>query len=229
MNGGYDTDCTAATVGATIGLAIGAEAIPDRWRQPIGESVFIGDGIIGIRSPATLSELTDRTTALIGKLERKTWTALNWSPDIPVVNLVALPGTIWLHPLDGSDSVPFSNGELPPAIKKAGGAEWDWTPSHPGKPRYIIALARAGAKLHIDGNIVVDCPAGEPYVPATHRSSKLSRISFTPSVGTHHVRIELGNSDVNQDATVLLAYANLHLCPWTEHELPNYALLLAPA
>ena len=227
VNGGYDTDCTAATVGATIGLALGADAIPDRWCRPIGNGVFIGAGIVGINAAASLGELTDRTLALIGKLNPKSWSDLNWSPAIPAVDLVKLPGTIPLRPLDGSAQVPFANGELPSSVKAAGGAEWDWTPAHPGKAHFIVALARNGAKLFMDGQLVVNCPAGEPYVPATHRPSNLSRASFTPSAGTQRMRLELGSSDAHQDATVLLAYANLHICPWTEHELPNHAVLAA--
>ena len=227
VNGGYDTDCTAATVGATIGLALGAEAIPDRWRQPIGEGVFVGAGIVGIDAAASLGELTDRTVALIGKLKTKKWTDLDWSPLIPTVDLATLPGTILLRPLDGSASVAFANGELPAAVKIAGGAEWDWTPAHPGEAHYVVALARAGAKLFIDDALVVDCPTDEPYVPTTHRPAVPSRATFTPSARTHRVRLELGKAETNQDATVLLAYENLHICPWTEPELPNRAVLQA--
>lgn len=144
---------------------------------------------------------------------------------IPSVDLQKLPGTITLRPLDGSAPVPFANGELPSAVKKAGGAEWDWTSAHSGKKHFIVALARAGAKLSIDGQVVVDCPAGEPYVPATHRPSIKARASFTPSFGPHRVRIELGSHSAEQEATVLLAYANLHICPWTEREIPNHAML----
>jgi ADP-ribosylglycohydrolase len=229
VNGGYDTDCTAATVGATIGLAVGAAAIPARWRQPIGEGVFIGTGIVGINAAATLGELTGRTTALIGKLKLKTWADLDWSPDIPHVDLATLPGTISLRPLDGSTPVLWANGELPGSVKKAGGAEWDWLPAHPANPHFIVALARSGAKLFIDDALVVNCPPGEPYVPATHRPSLKARASFTPSAGSHRVRVELGSTAANQDATVLLAYDNLHVCPWTEQEMPCPAQLRASA
>ena len=225
VNGGYDTDCTAATVGATIGFAIGAEAIPDRWRKPIGDGVFVGPGIIGIKAAASLGELTDRTVALIGKLKTKTWADLDWSPALPPVDLQKLPGTIMLRPLDGSAPVPFANGELPASVKAAGGAEWDWTPAHPGKKHFVVALARAGAKFSIDGQIVVDCPASEPYVPATHRPSAKARATFTPTAGVHRVRIELGSRDARQEATVILAYANLHIAPWTAQDIASPATL----
>jgi ADP-ribosylglycohydrolase len=228
VNGGYDTDCTAATVGATIGFALGSEAIPDRWRQPIGEGVFVGAGIAGINAATSLGELTDRTLALIGKLKPKTWTDLDWSPPVPSVNLATLPGTISLQPIDGSPPVPFANGELPASVKAAGGGEWDWIPAHPHQLHYIVALARAGAKLFIDGKPVVDCPAGEPYVPATHRPSAKARAAFIPAPGVHRVRIELGSRSVTQEATVLLAYSNLHIAPWTAQDIAHPALLPAP-
>jgi len=44
VNGGYDTGCTAATVGATLGVILGTEGIPARWSEPIGEGVFVGPG-----------------------------------------------------------------------------------------------------------------------------------------------------------------------------------------
>lgn len=225
VNGGYDTDCTAATVGATIGLALGAEAIPARWIAPIGEGVFVGSGIVGIHAPTTLRELTDRTIALIGKLETKSWADLDWSPVIPAVDLAALPGAILLRPLAGSAPVSFANGELLLAVKTAGGADWDWTPAHPGEKHFIVALARAGAKLFIDGQALVDCPPGEPYVPATHRPPAKARNAFTPVAGVHYVRIELGSRSAGQEATVRLAYANLHLCPWTARGIPHAAVL----
>jgi hypothetical protein len=225
VNGGYDTDCTAATVGATIGLALGAGAIPARWIAPIGEGVYVGPGLLGIHAPTTLGELTDRTVALLGKLKPKTWADLDWSPSIPAVDLAALPGTILLRPLGGSAPVPFANGELPASVKAAGGAEWDWTPAHPDKPHFVVALARAGATLSIDGALIVDCPAGEPYVPATHRPSAKARSVFTPAAGTHRLRLKLGSRSTEQEATVLLAYANLHIAPWTEQDIPSPAVL----
>ncbi|HEY9249040.1 MAG TPA: hypothetical protein VIO38_07910, partial [Rariglobus sp.] len=79
--------------------------------------------------------------------------------------------------------------------------------------------------LFIDGQPVVNCPAGEPYVPATHRPAAASRTVFKPATGPHRVRIELGSHDATQEATVLLAYANLHIAPWTSAEIPHPATL----
>ncbi|HEY8967266.1 MAG TPA: ADP-ribosylglycohydrolase family protein, partial [Candidatus Methylacidiphilales bacterium] len=78
VNGGYDTDSTGATVGAALGLKLGAEAIPARWRDPIGDGVYLGPGIRDLDAPKTLQELTQRQGAVIGKLEKKAWSDLPW-------------------------------------------------------------------------------------------------------------------------------------------------------
>lgn len=224
VNGGYDTDCTAATVGATLGLILGAEQIPARWIEPIGEGVFVGPGIRGISAPKTLRELTERTMALIGKLKLQQWDHSIWNSTAGAVDLSRLPGTLFLVPLDGGSPVPWANGELPSEIKQAGGGTWTWE-RETSEPHEIICLARGGAKLFLDDALVIECPPGLPYVPATHRSAEGSRIRVHPSAGTHEIRLELGSSSSEQDASVLLAYPNLHIAPWTRSELPRQALL----
>jgi len=224
VNGGYDTDCTAATVGATLGLIAGAEGIPGEWIAPIGGDVFVGPGIQGISAPKTLSELTGRTVAMIGRLQPRHWDGSVWKTPHPVVSLDTLPGTISLTPLNSVASVPWANGELPIEAKQAGGARWFWTVLT-NEPRNIICLAREGARLFVDDNLVIECPAGLPYVPATHRSPKGSAVRIAPGERMHEVRLELNSNNPSQDASILLAYPNQHICPWTAGELPNAASL----
>lgn len=226
VNGGYDTDCTAATVGATLGLRLGREAIPARWAEPIGEGVYIGPGIQGIRAPETLAELTERTEAMVGKLQPRRWTG-GWTvPAAPGALLEKLPGTIRLRPLDGGTPVPWANGELPRVIKAAGGACWEWTLSET-EQREIICLARGGARLFLDEELILECPPGLPYVPATHRSPEGSRVSVGAAAAAHVLRVELHSRDADQEASVLMAYPNMHIAPWTAAELPHPAKLPA--
>jgi ADP-ribosylglycohydrolase len=224
VNGGYDTDCTAATVGATLGFILGAEGIPVKWIAPIGEDVFVGPGILGISAPKTLTELTERTEALIGKLEPMPWDGSVWKPSLPAVELNALPGTLLLAPAGGGEPVAWANGELPSEIKQAGGARWTWH-LQTDEPREVICLAREGARFFLNDKLVLECPSGLPYVPATHRSAEGSRVRLAPGIGTHEVRLEFNRRDPAQEASVLLSYPNLHICPWTGEELPNLALL----
>lgn len=42
VNGGYDTDCTAATVGAILGMMYGLQIINPKWISQVGEEIITG-------------------------------------------------------------------------------------------------------------------------------------------------------------------------------------------
>jgi ADP-ribosylglycohydrolase len=227
VNGGFDTDCTAASAGATLGFIYGAEALPARWSEPLGDVLAVGPGIQGIDAPTTLRELTDRTVRQIGRPQPLPWNAAEWLEPAGAADLRELPGTIFLEPLDGSPAVPFASGELPAQVKAAGGATWTWDVDY-DEPRKLALPARAGARLFLDGELILSTEAGLPYVPATHRGvGKVSAI-LTPGRGRHEVRLELLSRDPAQEASLLLAYPNLHLSPWTRGDLPHPANLPTP-
>ena len=66
-NCGDDTDCTAATCGAILGILMGAEGLPQDWKEYIGDRIVqicinpIYRGFI----PKTCTELTDRVIETI--------------------------------------------------------------------------------------------------------------------------------------------------------------------
>ena len=67
VNCGDDTDCTAATCGAIMGIMRGASQIPEDWKEYIGDAiknVCINGEYIGY-VPHTCTELTDRVIAQI--------------------------------------------------------------------------------------------------------------------------------------------------------------------
>lgn len=65
VNCGDDTDCTAGTAGAILGIIYGKSGIPEKWCAPIGDSIKtcsienVGRTCV-MKVPATLTELTDR-------------------------------------------------------------------------------------------------------------------------------------------------------------------------
>lgn len=67
INCGDDTDCTGATVGATLGILGGTAAIPNDWREHLGDDIItisIARGDRARRLPNTCQELTDRVVKL---------------------------------------------------------------------------------------------------------------------------------------------------------------------
>ena len=62
INCGDDTDCTGATVGATLGILGGTAAIPTDWKDYIGDGIVtmsIAEGILR-NIPTTCTQLTER-------------------------------------------------------------------------------------------------------------------------------------------------------------------------
>lgn len=65
---GKDGDCTTATLGAMLGIILGADKIPQKWIDPIGEeiktcSLNITSSAVNI--PKTITELTNRVCKLM--------------------------------------------------------------------------------------------------------------------------------------------------------------------
>lgn len=76
-NCGKDTDCTAATVGAIIGI-MNPESIDEYWLRPIGEKIILSPEIVGIVPPSTVTEFTD----LIIELQEKLNFNINDVPEV---------------------------------------------------------------------------------------------------------------------------------------------------
>lgn len=72
VNCGYDTDCTGATLGATLGIIYGRGGLPAKWIDPVGDAIPTNESWGGMRhladgpnpAPKTLAELTDRVAAV---------------------------------------------------------------------------------------------------------------------------------------------------------------------
>jgi hypothetical protein len=60
---GEDTDCTCATLGALLGIILGASKLPEKWTKPVDDRIAtlcIDKTSKGIWVPETATQLTDR-------------------------------------------------------------------------------------------------------------------------------------------------------------------------
>lgn len=62
-NCGYDADCTAATLGALLGI-LNPNGIEKKWFEPIGNKLVISPQILGIRTSETMMGLCEKICAV---------------------------------------------------------------------------------------------------------------------------------------------------------------------
>lgn len=62
---GEDTDCTCATLGATMGIIMGEKALPDRWKTPLNDQIVTMCIAGGVWIPKTTLELTEKVIRIM--------------------------------------------------------------------------------------------------------------------------------------------------------------------
>lgn len=79
VNCGWDTDCTAATLGAILGIIGGASALPEKWIEPLGYEIATNMTTGGIRNLTAPTDIRELTEVVCQEAER----VLNyWGKDI---------------------------------------------------------------------------------------------------------------------------------------------------
>ncbi len=70
INCGDDTDCTAATIGATLGIIKGTAGIPDDLKAYVGDKIVTAfiSGMYNHRIPKTCEQLTQRVYAMVPRI-----------------------------------------------------------------------------------------------------------------------------------------------------------------
>ena len=69
---GRDTDCTAATCGAFLGIAKGMAAIPDKWQHLVDDKLILSDFVSCIPGvPLTIDTLVEQTVTIHESLSAK--------------------------------------------------------------------------------------------------------------------------------------------------------------
>ena len=61
VRGGWDTDCTGATVGSILGLRLGAKNLPSKWISPLNDHL---KSVVRDENDNKISDLANRTLAV---------------------------------------------------------------------------------------------------------------------------------------------------------------------
>lgn len=70
VNCGWDTDCTAATLGAILGIIGGASSLPRKWTEPLGYEIATNLETGGIRNLTAPTDIRELTEAVCSEAER---------------------------------------------------------------------------------------------------------------------------------------------------------------
>jgi ADP-ribosylglycohydrolase len=83
VNCGYDTDCTGATLGATLGILGGTAAIPPEWSKPVGDKIVLHRFTGEINAPKTIQELTERVVAIAERYQEEDAVSFGAEANLP--------------------------------------------------------------------------------------------------------------------------------------------------
>lgn len=82
VNCGWDTDCTGATLGAILGIIEGAENLPQKWLEPLGDEISTNvrnGGIKNLIAPTDVYELTDQVCTMGSRVLKY------WDTDVEII------------------------------------------------------------------------------------------------------------------------------------------------
>lgn len=197
VNCGWDTDCTAATVGATFGIIYGASRLPEKWLAPLGRGLAVSSppAVDDFKPPRDIDELAARTIA-IGRqvlarnhnrvrLEKKVSGAPSGEVTIDyeaVARVHQRPQDAVIHRLAGMDVLITYMDPDSPCVSSFAPFEAE-----------ITLRNRGGAPLN--GRVTLELPEGftseqarEHRIEMTgHGEQTLERISVNPEAA-HHVK-----------------------------------------
>lgn len=177
-NCGKDTDCTAATVGALMGI-LDPSGIPDRWLAPIGRDLVVSPEIVGIEAPATLDDFSDLIVRLRERGGGRAPDAANDAQEPPPGILVeagfldALPGVgapaPALPPGHGPLTLPGTFGAMPAADFRGEVLLLRYL-FHLDRPQDVRVLfnTRGACRVWVDGAYAFG-RAGGLMAPSLHR------------------------------------------------------------
>ncbi len=171
VNCGQDTDCTGATVGAIMGILLGAGGIDPELAAPVGDRIVVGDYIRHLKYPETLPDLVREIAELhellpsgeaaVMELPYRPETITDLSEEIPWrLNGVPrkLPGTILnLRELSRD---PYQEISLETTVCSTSGID-----------AYFLLCARGLNSIYLDGRKIAQFGNYGEMIPGFHRAA----------------------------------------------------------
>jgi ADP-ribosylglycohydrolase len=179
VNCGWDTDCTGATVGAMLGIILGAARLPGEWVAPLRDEISTNlpnGGIRHLRAPTDVNILTDQVCAMAPRVLRY------WDSDtvIAAPEGAAAPAPVFsLRPFEPYDpgAIAWDLHTLECAVRyRDNAAVFGEVPREFG-----VSLRNPHAEP-LEGEVRVDLPAGwtlSPSGPVAVRLEPLATASLT--------------------------------------------------
>jgi len=215
VNCGMDTDCTGATTGAFMGILYGSDAIPEKWKAPLGDSIVVNELFRELPLPKTLDELTDRTIALAERFAVETesdgvppstfvgvekeklsdnnrWAVFNYAPDI---EMFATPDEVAKCEADTTKFadrvVAFDtiNMDLDPHLPHPGSHIYMVTKVSVEQDLegFLMVCADTGVTATLDGRCVLSYYGRLKRIPAFHRTEGGGAIPVSLKAGREYV------------------------------------------
>ncbi|MCI5778276.1 MAG: ADP-ribosylglycohydrolase family protein [Lentisphaeria bacterium] len=233
VNFGRDTDCTAASCGAFLGIARGMAAFPEQYRSAVADEMALSDFVLDIPGvPRTISELTARTVDLHDRLfpqlaaaEYPAYTPYRPAPDLPVLYTAK-----WLI-LDGEnadaaavEAALRAEGRCPEPYRAdivtfhspyldlsrfAGTAHLHLfcflEAGDLPEDTVFMATADVGLRVHLDGKLILNNHSRHKMLPAFHRVQGGAAFALPLRPGRRYLlHLELFHCSADCKACVML-------------------------
>lgn len=109
VNCGWDTDSTAATLGAVLGIINGASGLPKKWIEPLGYEIATNLSTGGIRNllaPTNIIELTELVCSYAEKM------AVYWESDIEFSDTCEITNTVEIESVSPERLLTYKPNEI---------------------------------------------------------------------------------------------------------------------
>ena len=232
VNFGRDTDCTAASCGAFLGIARGMAAFPEKYLSAVADEMVLSDFVLDIPGvPRTISalaaktvELHDRFTPQLPAAEYPAYTPYRPTPDLPTLYTAQ-----WLiRPgenvdVDAVENVLNASGRCPDEYRKhivTFHSPYLDLSRYSGTVRLhmftflnvidlppdpvFMAVADVGLRVHLDGRRVLNNHSRHKMVPAFHRAQGGAAFTLPLEKGKHLLHLELFHCSPRMTACVML-------------------------